>query len=208
VESKKKKESMNFRKYYSLIVFTLGIFLLFTFFWFLGIIKNPFLKKELRIEDTNVLVDDIKVISQLFTSSYYTEIVVDSVKKVPGVFSDYTYQLVIVARGTAYVGTELSNLDTSNIKVNKVGDKLECTLTIPPARIFNTVVNPSGFSIFIDNKNFTPEEVQATKDKALRKIELSAIESGILQKANERSTKLFQDLLLGMGFSKVIINIK
>jgi len=186
----------------------LGIFLLFTLFWFLGIVKNPFLKKELRIEDTNVLVDDIKVISQLFTSSYYTEIVVDSVKKVPGVFSNYTHQLVIVARGTAYVGTELSNLDTSNIKVNKVGDKLECTLTIPPARIFNTVVNPSGFSIFIDNKYFTPEEVLATKVKALRKIELSAIESGILQKANERSTKLFQDLLLGMGFSKVIINIK
>ena len=97
---------MNFRKYYSLIVFTLGIFLLFTVFWYFGIIKNPFLKKELRIEDTNVLVDDIKVISQLFTSSYYTEIVVDSVKKVPGVFSDYTHQLVIVARGTAYVGTE------------------------------------------------------------------------------------------------------
>ena len=208
MESKKKKKSMIYKKYFGIIVFIFSIFLLFGTFYFLGIIKNPFQRNELRIENTNVLIDDIKVISQLFTSSYYTEIVVDSIKKTPGVFSDNINQLIIVARGTCYVGTELSNLDTTNIKVNKIGDKFECTLTIPSAKIFNTVVNPSGFSIFIDNKNFTPKEVQATKDKALRQIEMNAIDSGVLEKANQRSVKLFQDLLFGMGFSKVIINVK
>lgn len=196
------------KKYLGIITFVVGIILLFVMFGLSGIMKNPFKHNELRIEDTNVLIDDIKVISQLFTSSYYTEIVVDSIKKTPGIFSDNVHQLVIVARGTTYIGTDLSNLDTSSIKIIKVGDKLECTLTIPPAKIFNTVVNPSGFNIFIDSKGFTDEEVQSTKNKALLKIEQSALESGVLDKANKRTIKLFQDLLLGMGYSKVTINIK
>jgi hypothetical protein len=37
---------------------------------------------------------------------------------------------------------------------------------------------------------------------------MNAIDSGVLEKANQRSVKLFQDLLFGMGFSKVIINVK
>ena len=171
-------------------------------------IKNPFKRNELRIEKTNILVDDIKIISQLFTSSYYTEIVVDSTKRTPGYFSKNVYEIVIIARGTSYVGTDLSELDSSNIKVTKIDNKIECQIEIPPAKIFNTVVNPSGFTIFNDDGGFTTEEVQSLKNKAVQKIEQSAIHNDILEKANKRSIKLFEDLLLGMGFSKVTIYIK
>jgi hypothetical protein len=201
---------MKFKNYFGIIIFCISILLLFSIMWGAGIIsfKNLFPKHELRIEDTDVLVDDIKVISQLFTTTYYTEIVVDSIKKTPGIFSNNTHQLVIVARGTSYIGTDLSSLDTTKIKVKKVGNSLECELTIPKAKIFNTVVNPSGFSIFIDNKNFSPEEVQSTKNKAVTLIEKSAIETGILEKSNQRTIKLFHDLLISMGFSKVTITIE
>lgn len=198
------------KQYINVIIFFSSILLLFLIFGLTGIIQvdNPFKKKQLRIEKTDVLIDDIKVIAQLFTSAYYTEIVVDSIKKTPGFFSNNIHQLVIVAKGTSYVGTDLSNLDTTNIEIMKVNDELECVLTVPSAKIFNTVINPSGFSIFIDSKGFTPEEVQSTKNKAILKIEQSALESGVIEKANERTIKLFQDLLIGMGYSKVTIIIK
>lgn len=199
---------MILKKHIGVIVFSVGVISLFCTFWFIGLIKNPFKKNELRIENTNILVDDIKVISQLFTSSYYTEIVVDSIKKTPGIFSDYNYHLVIVARGTSYIGTDLSQLDTSNIVISKEDDKINCTLILPSAKIFNTVVNPSGFSIFMDSKGFTPNEVQSTKNKALIEIEKDVVKNGMLEKANERTKKLFTDLLVGMGFSKVTIIIK
>ena len=197
-----------FKKYIGIIVLVFGLISFFGIFWFIGVIKNPFKKNELRIENTNILVDDIKIISQLFTSSYYTEIVVDSIKKTPGIFSDYNHHLVVVARGTSYIGTDLSQLDTSNIVISKEDDKINCTLILPSAKIFNTVVNPSGFSIFIDSKGFTPDEVQSTKNKALLEIEKDVLNNGMLEKANERTKKLFTDLLIGMGFSKVTIIIK
>jgi hypothetical protein len=208
MEGKKKKKSMMFKKYIGIIVLVFGLISFFGIFWFIGVIKNPFKKNELRIENTNILVDDIKIISQLFTSSYYTEIVVDSIKKTPGIFSDYNHHLVVVARGTSYIGTDLSQLDTSNIVISKEDDKINCTLILPSAKIFNTVVNPSGFSIFIDSKGFTPDEVQSTKNKALLEIEKDVLNNGMLEKANERTKKLFTDLLIGMGFSKVTIIIK
>jgi hypothetical protein len=195
-------------KYFGIIFFILSIFLLFGIFFTIGMIKNPFKRNELRIEKTNVLVDDIKIISQLFTSSYYTEIVVDTTKRTPGYFSDNIYELVIIARGTSYVGTDLSGLDTSKIEITKINGKLECTLEIPAAKIFNTVINPSGFTIFNDDGGFTTEEVQSLKNKAVQKIEQSALYNDILEKANKRSIKLFEDLLFGMGYSKVTIHIK
>ena len=195
-------------KYIGIIFFILSIFLLFGIFFTIGMIKNPFKRNELRIEKTNVLVDDIKIISQLFTSSYYTEIVVDTTKRTPGYFSDNIYELVIIARGTSYVGTDLSELDSSKIKIIRINDKMECEIEIPTAKIFNTVINPSGFTIFNDDGGFTTEEVQSLKNKAVQKIEQSALYNDILEKANKRSIKLFEDLLFGMGYSKVTIHIK
>lgn len=195
-------------KYIGIIFFILSIFLLFGIFFSIGMIKNPFKRNELRIEKTNILVDDIKIISQLFTSSYYTEIVVDSTKRTPGYFSDNVYELVIIARGTSYVGTDLSELDSSKIKIIRINDKMECEIEIPTAKIFNTVINPSGFTIFNDDGGFTTEEVQSLKNKAVQKIEQSALYNDILEKANKRSIKLFEDLLFGMGYSKVTIHIK
>jgi hypothetical protein len=201
---------MIMNKHLGLIVFISAILILLTILWYVKIIdlNNLFPKNNLRIEDTNVLIDDIKVISELFTFTYYTEIVVDSIKTTSGIFSDNIHKLVIVAKGTSYIGTDLSRLDTTNIKIKKFGNKLECEIFVPSAKIFNTVINPSGFSIFIDNKNFSPDEVQSTKNKAIQMIEKSAIESGVVEKANNRTIKLFQDLLLSMGFTKVSVTVK
>lgn len=198
------------KKNINVIIFLSSIVFLFIILGLTGIIKitNPFKRNELKLEETQVLVDDIKIIAQLFTFSYYTEIVIDSTKKIDGVFSDYDHQVVIVARGTSYIGTDLSNLDTSNIKVINNKDGLECTLIVPKAKIFNTVINPSGFTIFKDCKKFTPEEIQLLKNKGITEIEKNAIESGMLERGNERTKKLFEDLLTSMGYSKIIVLFK
>lgn len=190
-----------------LLVIIISFFLCFGFFYLFKI-NNPFQRKELKIDNTQILIDDIKVIAQLFTFSYYTEIVIDSTKKIDGIFYDNNHQVIIIGRGTSYIGTDLSGLDTSKIEVNRNSNTLECVLTVPKAKIFNTVINPSGFTIFKDCSKFSPKEIQNLKTSAISKIEKNAIESGVLDKANNRTKKLFQDLLLGIGFSKVTILIK
>ncbi|MFW5758782.1 MAG: hypothetical protein ACOCYO_08880, partial [Bacteroidota bacterium] len=40
-------------------------------------------RRELKIDDTAVVIKEIKKISQLFTSVYYDELVLDTVKMVP-----------------------------------------------------------------------------------------------------------------------------
>jgi hypothetical protein len=116
-------------------------------------------------------------------------------------------KITIIAKGTSYIGTDLSKLDSTNITISDSSGILHCQIKIPKAKILNTVVNPSGFTIFNDCKCFTPTEVQSIKNKATSIIEQTVIDNNILEMANNRTTKLFYDFLMELGFTKVSILI-
>ena len=105
----------------------------------------------------------------------------------------------IIGHGNCYAGSDLSTLTKEDITINDTS----CTIRIEEAKIINTVINPADFIIFIDEGDWTPEEVQGLKKLAVEKVKASAIKNGILEKANRRTEKLISDFIKSIGFKEV-----
>lgn len=191
-------------------------------FWLLQKIKiipslrDVFGAKPVVIDETPVLIKDIKSIGQLITYSFYDEAAADTLITTRGsafvnafnrlaplpLLPSADKQLVLIGRGKVLAGINLSLLtDTSLIVKNDT-----ITLTLPKPQIFATVLNPGDFETFIEEGNWTNEEVTRVKLKARRKIEAHALQQNILEKAGTKAKEILKYFLVTMGFKKVILN--
>jgi hypothetical protein len=168
---------------------------------------NLFKKKEIDISETKLQVEEIKAIAKLFTQKYSNEILVRKTHINKGIFYDTKDKLTIIARGLCYAGTDLSTLQQSDIKVI---DSLSIDVTIPKAKILESIINPSGFEIFI------AEGYWETNDKAVRKVKLEAVKrleklaknTSILKKADEKSVQMMKTFLQSAGFKNINIILR
>ena len=147
-----------------------------------------------KIEETAIIVEDVKEISQLFTTSYYTE------------FTRYLERakrfLVLVAKGTVYAGINLECLDSSDVTViNYANGDRHCTIILPPAEILDAIINPSGFEIFVDEGRFNYADVQALKQDAVSHLRQRGIDAQITKRAEIRVINIFSEYLTSMGFT-------
>lgn len=177
------------------------------------------LHKDLELKDTPVVIEETKGIAQLMSAVYYSEVVIDSVheihknktnlmsslKNMKTVKEDkVSYeQFVLIGNGHCYAGSDLSGLSKGNITIDKKANSIE--LRIPKAKIFNTIINPSDFEIFIDEGGFSFEEVRGIKQMAVDRIKELALKSGILEKADKKTVKSLTSLYKMFGFEKVNI---
>lgn len=179
-----------------------------------------FLKKnEINIKDTKLVVEESKKIAQLFSSKYYSEIAIDSIKYITTEKIDLTKsilslsntsykdsletKLVIIATGNCYASNDLNK-----IKILKTTEKKSCHFIVPKAEITNTVINPSDFNIFYDGGNWSEKEVQLLKHRAVTKIKALALKNGIIEKANERTLKLLTNFLKSAEYEKIEIEFE
>ena len=188
---------------------------------------NPFNRNPLKIKNTAVIIEESKKIPKLFSATYYSEIVIDTTKLTIQAKTNYTnslsnlfssddeqeetkyndssyHQLTLIANGTTFAGNDLATISEKDIIIN---DSL-CTIIIDSAKIISTVINPSDFTIFIDEGEWSPEEVQEIKTLAVEKVKQLSIKNKILEKANNRTKKLLSEFLKSVGFQVVNINFK
>lgn len=153
---------------------------------------------DLKIEDTSLIVDEIKEISQLFVVSHYSEFTKDTIKG--------KRRLIIIAKGTVYAGVDLSDFDSTkiNIFIDESGNK-NCELQIPEPKIIDAVINPSGFEIFLDEGGFSHNELQNLKSSAIEKLKVDAEKNKILDKAKKRVNEIFEDYLKNLKFNSYSI---
>jgi len=193
------------------VIVVVGYIILASFFPDLNVFK----RKEFNLKNTAVIIEESKNIAELFSATYYAEVVVDTTKvlieeKVDVMSSlinleevDYNdssiHEFVLIGHGHSYAGNNLQSLKKEDITIQ---DSL-CIIKLPTATVFNTVINPSDFDIFIDEGNWSPEEVQTLKQLAVEKIKAQAINDGLLEKANKRTLKLMTDFIKSIGFKKV-----
>ncbi len=168
---------------------------------------NKFKTKELSIEPTALIVENVKSIAQLFTSNYYSEYPIIETKKTDAFFgiTKDVNELIIIAKGTCYAGTDLSKLVENDIQIK---DSSTCIVKIPNAEIIDIVMNPSDFDIYSEVGTWTPEEVKKAKENAKDKLKEMAIKSDVLKKANDRSKQMFTDFLASLGYKNVIVELK
>jgi hypothetical protein len=164
-------------------------------------------RKELTIDPSAVLLDNVSSLSQLFTSNYYAELPVQEIKKEAAYFglSKKEAKLIIIAKGTCYAGTDLAKLSKKDIEII---DSITCNIQLPKATIIDVVINPQDFSIYSETGSWSAVEVQKLKNKAKIKITDLAIKSEILKKSNDRSIQLFTDFAKSIGYKNVTVKLK
>lgn len=168
---------------------------------------NIFKPKPVLIENTPILIKEIRELTQLITITSYDEVVVDSVKTSTDILKAITGlslkpdRIVIIARGSVQAGTNLRYLSENDIEV--IEDSV--TLRLPQAEILEVIVNPSGYSTFSETGVWSPDAVSLVKAKAKRVMEYRAVQKNILQMAETRSRMLMENFLQSAGFKKVTI---
>jgi hypothetical protein len=174
--------------------------------------RNIFKPKPVLIENTPILIKEIRELTQLITVTSFDEVVVDSVKPSTDMLNAISRmalnplapakdRIVIIARGSVQAGTNLRYLVETDIFV----EEDSVTIRLPQAEILEVIVNPSGFSTFTETGVWSPDAVNLVKAKAKRVIEYRAIQKNILQMAESRSRMLMENFLRSAGFKKVTI---
>jgi hypothetical protein len=176
-------------------------------------LNDIFSSKPVVIDETPILIKEIKSIAQLVTMTAYDEVVVDSIivtgvssvvnsinrlSPVP-MFPSIETRLVIIARGKVLAGTDLKTLQKENFTIKE--DTV--TLRLPRAIIFDAIVNPSDFEVFEEKGKWTDQGVTAVKMKARQKIIERALQKNILGKANDKAKLVMENFLRSSGYKVV-----
>ena len=162
---------------------------------------NIFSSKPVTIDDTPILIKDIRSLGQVITATFYDEVVVDSVIKhqLPELpITDD--QLVIIARGKVLAGIDLKQLADTSITISK--DTV--WMQLPPTKIIDVIINPGDYETFQEKGKWSPGAVTAVKIKAKAKITANAYNKNIVEKANSKAKAVLEDFLHAAGFKAVL----
>ncbi len=203
----------SFTKYIVIIIAGILAIYLFQQVKLLPDFKEVFRSKPVLIENTPVLIKEIREMTQLISVTYYDEVVLDSsksssmdiLKSLTGVsinpLSPPMDRIVIIAKGSVQAGTNLRFLAESDIYV----EDDSVSVRLPEAEILEVIVNPSGFSTFTETGVWSPDAVNLVKAKAKKIMEQRAVGKNILVMAKQRGRLLMENFLLAAGFKKVTV---
>ena len=99
-------------------------------------------------------------------------------------------------------GFDLSKVteDKINIKNDTIG------ITLPEPEIFDVIINPSDYEMYIEEGKWSHEEVTALQTNYRAQLLAKAQERGILNKAKEAAKKRLESLFMTFGFTVVELN--
>ena len=163
-----------------------------------SIFRNP----QPRIDETPVIIQQVKNIAQRFTQTFYDEYVYDSgIIRTP--LLKLNKRLIFIAKGEVISGFDLSELSEKSI----IRRDKSIVVKLPPARILEVVINPSGFDTFIEEGEITFEESKKFHEDARRIFDRNAREKGILRNSSEQGKQMLEKFFRLLGFESVDIII-
>lgn len=157
---------------------------------------------EPRIEETPVIVQQVKDIAQLFTQTFYDEYVYDTGLIRTPIFSQ-DKRLIFIAKGEVIAGFDLSGLSADAI----IRRGKSIVVKLPPARVLEVVINPSGFETFIEKGEITFEESKRFHEDARLIFEQNALRKGILRNSAAQGRQTLEKFFRLLGFESVDIII-
>lgn len=193
------------------------ILVLLAYFLFIkmGVFPSPatwFKAAPVVIDDTPMLVKQVRELNELISLSVQDEVVVSTLKPAPvgsrkQIISMFTPgskafdNLVLIVKGELQLGTKLNGLQPEQVFIS--GDSI--SIRIPAATVLQVQVNPSGTETFLEEGQWTASEVAQLKGKAQDLLVKRCEEKGLLAKANHRSLLLMENFLHTLGFKKVSV---
>ncbi|HMP92468.1 MAG TPA: DUF4230 domain-containing protein, partial [Phnomibacter sp.] len=172
-----------------------------------------FAAKPVLIDNTPLVVLEMRTIAELYTAGLYAEVVVDSTEILPTAAANATLRgiglptlpvptaktLVLIAKGQVKAGIPLGMLDSSRIQA--MGDSVQ--ITLPPAQILDVITNPSGFETFTEEGNWSEAARTQLKQKARQLLLAEAQRQQLTRKAEEQAQAAMEAFLHTVGFKKV-----
>ena len=166
--------------------------------------------RELKIDNTANVVEKIKSISEFTTACYYEEAVLKNSKTEAGeqnklmslvhIMADSVHsEVVILAKGKVRAGYNLGKISEEQIKIS--GDSI--TVALPAPEIFDVIVNPSDYEMYIEEGKWSHEEISAIQAEYRNVLIEKSKENGLLHKANEAGKTRLASLFNALGFSYV-----
>lgn len=183
--------------------------------------SNWLAAKPVVIDETPLVISEIKKIAELHTAKLYCEVVADSVIISPAEAAMLALQgsgafpilpamvftggkkMVLIAKGRVIAGLDLSALNEKNVIVKN--DSV--WLTLPSAKILDIITNPSDFEVFTEEGTWSSNEVNAVKQKTVGIMRAEAQKRGLIEQANERAKLLMGNFLKASGFVWVEVKI-
>jgi hypothetical protein len=178
---------------------------------------NIFYRQPLKIDNTNILIKEIKPLAQLVTVTAYQELVIDSIKyhrpgltdqlirmTTPVPTSTQYDELVLIARGRVMGGTDLEKLRKEDLYVKNDS----ASVLLPASSVLDVIINPSDFETFSEKGVWESEEVTILKESARSILEKQAIQQGLLQKADLQAILIMKNFLQAAGFKKIQVAIR
>jgi hypothetical protein len=159
--------------------------------------------KEQKIDETPVIVQEIRKIAQIATQNFYDECIYDSGPIFTDIFTPEK-RLILIARGEVIAGFDLNRLERTSLSIK---DK-SVTLVLDSPRILDVIVNPSDYQVFVQEGNFTFDEVTEYKERAKRTIAVNAIRKKILDKSAIQGQKIIEWFFRLLGYEKIDIIIR
>ena len=168
-------------------------------------------KKELTIDDTPVIVTEIRSLGELTTACYYDEMVLQESKRNSfsssplgslardGFGKDVDDHLVIIAKGTVRAGVDLLEMQPDDLHFS--GDTVYVRLPAP--QYLDVIVNPSDFEVFAESGKWTQDEVAGLQDTARQRLLMGADHYGLKSKAYRGAMEAVTDLLLASGYTYI-----
>jgi hypothetical protein len=173
-------------------------------------ISNWFKSKPLLIENTPLIVENIKQMNQLITISSYDEVVMSKTNATNGsivsaIIINKTFtgtkQIALIAKGTLFAGMDLKELTENDVFVKN--DSV--SIKLPTTKILDAIINPSDTEIFIEEGKWDLMEINKLKSEAKDLLIQRAKERKLLEKAQLRGKLIIENFLLSMGFKKITI---
>jgi hypothetical protein len=112
-----------------------------------------------------------------------------------------TRRLVVTGSVVVHAGADLSGLQPQNIFAR--GDSI--SFRLPPARILDVILNPSGTEIFLEEGSWDNAAVAALKARLQDKAIAEMVQRGILYQADVKAKEVLTAFFLAAGFKKVNI---
>ena len=163
--------------------------------------------KELTIDKTANVVEEIKKIGEFTTACYYEEVVMrdtyNDTTSFLGIKSVHTYEIVMIGKGRVRAGFNLAKLQEGD--VNAHNDTLE--IKLQPAEMFDIIMNPSDFTVVYETGTWSHENTKKVKAQAREQLEKNALNYDILKKAEDFGTKRLELLFTTFGFNEILITI-
>lgn len=203
-----------FRRIFILVAAVVIVFLIVQHTNIFPSLKNVFKPQPAVVDETPLLLKEIKNIAQLMTVEVYNEVVVDSTRfpfgisprifrSIPGnplsLFP--AAQLVLIVRGKVVAGVDLQSLDQNNIKTRN--DSL--FIQLPRAAVLDVITNPSDVETFIEKGDWNEGAATVLKVRARNRMMQQAVAQGALQQADAKARQVVYELFKNAGYKQVVI---